>query len=392
VNNKRLLISLQDCILLAVFLLSIFLHTEFSASFLGVSIRHLFILITIPFFIKSISYKSNMIFGILVFLQFFLFLILDLLLPDYRVTVVILYSYLLYCVPFFFDFSLYSQWTKRGVKLGFFCALLLIFLWGNFGAFQFWNDNCIAYLYFGGINLYFAIGFLSNKDNKDSKVRRILYLFLFVYGVYLLFQTNSRNVVIAEIFVLIPLILKNIFKKKICYYGIAMFALMYSTINIWFNNFIQNSSKWFNIILQISSEYFGKNTVFDGRLVLQDQILKLIAEHPIVGHGYECYSVGLAPHNNSLVIMFTTGIIGILIYYLFVFKILKMAYQNFCVGDNISFVCALIVMGFLIQLGAESFLFGNNIIVLMPYFFMGVIINRNRSIKYGKIETFKNMD
>ena len=49
-------------------------------------------------------------------------------------------------------------------------------------------------------------------------------------------------------------------------------------------------------------------------------------------------------------------------------------------------------MGFMIQLGAESFLVGNNIIVLMPYFFMGVIIYRNRSIKYEKIRTVENMD
>lgn len=51
-NNKRLLISIQDFVPVGVFLLSIFLHTEFSASFLGMSLRHLFILITIPFGLK----------------------------------------------------------------------------------------------------------------------------------------------------------------------------------------------------------------------------------------------------------------------------------------------------------------------------------------------------
>ena len=126
--------------------------------------------------------------------------------------------------------------------------------------------------------------------------------------------------------------------------------------------------------------------------MLQQKALKQISEHFFVGHGYDCYSIGLAPHNNFLVMMFTTGLIGVLIYYLFVFKVFRMAHENFCQGDNISFVCAVILMGFMIQLGAESFLVGNNIIVLMPYFFMGVIIYRNRSIKYEKIRTVENMD
>ena len=391
-NNKKFLISIQDVVPLGVFLLSIFLHTEFSSSFLGISLRHLFILITIPFFVISISYKNNIKFGMLIFLQFFIFLIMSLFISDYRVSSAIIYSYLLYCVPFFFDFRIYSKWTKRGVKLGFMGALVLIFLWANFGVFRFWNENCIAYLYFGGINLYLAIQFLEDEKGEDSHIKKIAYFILFLYGVYLLFQTHSRNIVIAEIFVLVPLLAKKIFTKKICYYVISLFSILYSALNVWLNIIIQNNGKWYNTLLQLSSKYFGKDTVFDGRLMLQTQALQLISEHPIVGHGYECYSVGLAPHNNFLVMMFTTGTIGTLIYYIFVFKILKMAYQNFSVGDDVSFVCALILMGFMIQLGAESFLIGNNIIVLMPYFFMGVIIFRNRSIKYEKIKTIRDMD
>lgn len=383
-NDKKLLNFIQDLILLGVFLFSIFIHTEFSAIFFGVSLRHIFILITIPFFLKSICYKKNILFGVLVFLQFFLLLALDIFIPDHKVSRVTMYSYLLYCVPFFFDSSFYSRWTKRGVKLGFLGALFLIFLWANFGAFRFWNENCIAYLYFGGVNLYLFIAFLSNKNDQDSHMKKIMYFCLYVYGIYLLFQTNSRNIVLAELFLIIPFLLRKFFNKRILYYAISWFALIYAAFNVWLNTLIQNNSNWFNIILQISSEYFGKDTVFDGRLILQEKALQLILEHPIVGHGYGIYFRGIAPHNNFLVMIFTVGIIGVFIYYFFVFKILKMAYQNFCAGDDISFVCALMIMGFLIQLGAESFLIGNNIIVLMPYFYMGVIINRNRRLKAWK--------
>lgn len=391
-NNKKILISMQDLVLIGVFLLSIFLHTEFSATFLGISLRHMYILLTIPFFVRSMSYKNNLIFAMLLFGQFILFLLPGIFLQDYKVSNVIIFSYLLYCVPFFFDFRFFSQWTERGVKLGFLSALFLLFLWGNFGAFQFWNDNCIAYLYFGGINLYLFIPlFKKEKCDKSKKIEEIIYFLLFLYGVYLLFQTNSRNIVLAEIFVIVPLILKKVFRKKIYYYTIAIFSIIYSALNVWLNMYIQNNSRWFEAILEFSTKYFEKDTVFDGRLMLQRQALKVIAEHPIVGHGYECYSVGLAPHNNFLVMMFTVGIVGTLIYYIFVFWVLKMAYQNFCVGDKISFICALIFMGFMIQLGAESFFIGNNIIVLMPYFFMGVIICRNRSIKNEKNKTFRDM-
>lgn len=380
-NYKKILIFIQDLILLGVFLFSIFIHTEFSEIFFGVSLRHIFIVITIPFFLKSICYKKNILFGVLVFLQFCFLFTVDIFIPDHKVSKATMYSYLLYCVPFFFDSIFYSRWTKRGVKLGFLGATFLIFLWANFGAFRFWNENCIAYLYFGGINLYLFIASLSNKDQQDSSIKKIMYFCLYVYAIYLLFQTNSRNIVLAQFFVIIPFLLRKFFYKRILYYAISWFALIYAAFNVWLNTMIQNNSNLFNIILQISSEYFGKDTVFDGRLILQEKALQFILDHPIVGHGYGIDFLGIAPHNNFLVMIFTVGIIGVFIYYFFVFKILKMAYQNFCAGDNISFVCALIIIGFLIQLGAESFLIGNNIVVLMPYFYMGVIINRNRRLK-----------
>lgn len=374
-----------DIILIAVFLFSIFIHTEFSEVFLGLfSLRKVFFLCTIPFFILASRYRENGVFFIVIASTYFLLLIGSIFVPEYLVDRRMLFSLLTYCIPFVFTNDFFNAWGEKGVKYSFLVSLILLTLWKNVGLFSGWNSNCIAYLFFGGVNLYLFIPF-HFKKYREGTIGDVFYFIAFVYGIYLLFNTESRNVMLAEIIVLLMVVFKKIAVKKIIYIAISFVSITYSAFNVMLNEFIMNNEGLFNLLLTISEEWFGKNTVFDGRIALQQAAVDAIDLHPILGYGHMPNLDGLATHNNYLTMRYSVGLLGILLCGIFLIALFKKAFANFTIdsSDNISFVCIAILVGFLIQMGAESFLFGNDLIVLMPYFFMGCIIYRNICISNG---------
>lgn len=380
-QQRKFVISIQDFMIVFVFLLSIFLHTEFSETFYLFSFRKVFILISVLVFLYKVNLGNNVFFLILMLGQVLFFVVGHLVSDDYYLESDTIYAFFLYCVPFVFDSKRFSEWTKRGVRFGFLTAVLLLYAWAYMGMFQFWNANCIAYLYFGGINLYLFLGCFKKESDKEGIWSKVIFLILYLYSIFLLLQTESRNVVLAQAVVLLLVLFNKIMQKKYLYYLISIFATCYAAISLYLNEYINRNSRMFEFFLRISDEFFGKDTVFDGRLDLQRATLKLVEEHFLIGNGHTLYSMGIAPHNNYLVLVYSVGLVGTIICFIFIMRVLVMAYQNYMSGDEISYVCAAILMGFLIQTGAESFLFGNNILVIMPYFFMGVIISKNRRLK-----------
>lgn len=369
----------SDIVLIAIFLLSIFIHTEFAEIFFGLfSLRKLFFIGTIPFFILALRHKKNILYFLIVIGTYSIFLIGTIFVPDYFVDTRTLFSILTYCIPFVFIIPFFNNWEEMGVKYSFIISVILLTLWKYMGLFSGWNPNCIAYLYFGGINLYLFIPFHFVKY-RNKHITDILYLILYLFGIYLLFNTDSRNVMLAQCLVIGVVIFKKIITKKIIYMVISTMAITYSAVNVILNDFIMNNEVLFNLLLNISNEWFDKNTVFDGRIALQQAAIETIKLHPILGHGHMPNVDNLATHNNYLTLHYSVGLIGILLCSIFLIIIFKQAYENFIYdkNDGISFVSIAILMGFLIQMGAESFLFGNDIIVLMPYFYMGCIIYRN---------------
>jgi len=376
-------IYLGDIVLIAVFLFSIFIHTEFSEVFFGLfSLRKLFFICTIPFFIVALRYKKNGVFFLVVVGTYFILLLGTIFVPDYLVDMRTLFSILTYCIPFVFTNCFFNNWGEIGVKCSFLVSLILLIMWKYMGVFSSWNLNCIAYLFFGGINLYLFIPF-HFKKYRARIVTDILYFIAYLYGNYLLFQTDSRNIMLAQCMVILILIFKKIITKKIIYIITSFIAITYSAFNIMLNDFIMNNKGLFDLLLAISDEWFGKNTVFDGRIALQQAAVEAIKIHPIVGYGHLPNLDGLATHNNYLTMRYSVGLIGIIFCGIFLVALFQKAYSNFTYdkNDGISFVSIAIVMGFLIQMGAESFLFGNDLIVLMPYFYMGCIIYQNIRIK-----------
>lgn len=73
-----------------------------------------------------------------------------------------------------------------------------------------------------------------------------------------------------------------------------------------------NNKGLFDLLLAISDEWFGKNTVFDGRIALQQAAVEAIKIHPIVGYGHLPNLDGLATHNNYLTMRYSVGLIGII--------------------------------------------------------------------------------
>lgn len=380
----KIRIQINKFIFPIVFLLSIFLHTEFAATSLPISIKHLFILGSMCWYFYNM-YRIDKILNAII-----LFSVLEILFSYFvnnipSINADMLYGYLLYTLPFLFDRKLFANCIEKGSKLTFLISFILLIFWRYFGLFRFWNDNIIAYLYFGGINSFLFIdslqeGFL--EKIKKFNLSFFILMIMYIFSIFILMHTNSRNVFIAQMLILIVYFFKNFFTNKYVYFFIALMVITYSASIIVINEYLQTNKEIMNLISAISSTYFQKNTVFDGRLLVQREVLQLICENTftkMIGHSLYPNALGIAPHNNFLTITYEFGFIGYALFVMFVSRILYIGYKNIIKGDNISFISILIIMGYLIQLSAESFMIGNDIIVLLPFFYMGIILTRRKN-------------
>ena len=389
----KIRIQINRLIFPMVFLLSIFLHTEFASISIFISIKHLFILGSIGWYFFNM-YRVDKLLNAIILLVI-LEIICSFLINNVSfINIDMLYGYMLYALPFLFDHGLFTTCIEQGAKLTFIIAFILLVFWRYLGLFEFWNDNIIAYLYFGGINSFLFISSLEGgiKKIKHFDVSTIILFLMYVMAIFTLMHTNSRNVFIAQTLVLLFYYLKKIFINKYVYIFIAVFVVIYAAFMIVINEYVQTNREMMNFISTLSSTYFQKNTVFDGRLLIQREVLQLIHQNiftKLLGYCSYPNALGIATHNNFLTITYEFGFIGYILFVCFIARILFIGYKNIKNGDNISFISILIIMGYLIQLSAESFLIGNDIIVLLPYFYMGIILTRRR--KYVKKKIY-NLD
>lgn len=379
----KIRIQINKLIFPIIFLLSIFLHTEFAATTMFISIKHLFMLGSICWYFYNM-YRMDKLLNAIILLSLIEIMFSYLVNNISTINIDMLYGYVLYTLPFLFDHKLFTNCIEQGAKLTFIVSFILLIFWRYFGLFRFWNDNIIAYLYFGGINSFLFMN--SIRSSFIEKIRKlnfsiIILTLMYIASIIILMHTNSRNVFIAQILIVVFYCFKNIFKNKYVYIFIALIVITYSASIIVINEYLQTNKEIMTFISTISSAYFQKNTVFDGRLVVQREVLQLINQNmftKMIGHCLYPNALGIAPHNNFLTIAYEFGFIGYCLFLCFVLRIMYIGYKNIINGDDISFTAVLIIMGYLIQLSAESFMIGNDIIVLLPYFYMGIILSRRK--------------
>ena len=262
--------------------------------------------------------------------------------------------------------------TTKGIYLTFIVSTILLFLYSNFGLLRNWNMNCIAYLLYLGI-AGVAIILAENRKN-------MLVWFLLVYVYIQLLVTQSRNVMSALIIVVILVVFKNTFSKKIPYMIMSTFGILYPVIFPLLATNITNESPLYSFVKAITEENFDKTSVFSGRNALYpiaEQMLDSSFFNNVFGFGNPMTNV-FSVHNDYYMIRYAYGIIGTVIIAILLVQFFKKAYVLIKKGDNITFGCVAVIVGILFQQASEGWFLASPIIILMAFVYMAIVIKRYR--------------
>lgn len=367
-------IKLNNYYLAIMFLFSFVISSEFANTIFFVPLRYVFYFFMLFFFFKNVKYMDKSI--ILIFLSIFIISFTRLIWAQQGTQ--ILATNMLFILPFcFIDFNLFNN-IKVAARYTFITAIFILLLWRFADFLNQWNDNSIAMLlYYGLVSIFFML--------SDSIKRKLSVIIIYSVTIVLVAATSSRNMILSMFVVAIIVLFPKIFTKKIIYRLTYLLSILYSYISIHISFFILENEKIFNKLLYLSNEYFGKNTVFDGRIALLEYGMNIINENPIdglFGHGYLIYGLKFAPHNNYLALTYAYGIIGTILTAIFLIIIFEKAYKLISNGNHSAYVSSAILVGVFLQLGAESFMYGNDILILMPYIYMTYIVKMDIKTRF----------
>lgn len=360
-----------------VFLLSFFVESDFGKSFFYVPFRYILYLILLFFFFINLKYIDKWF--VTIFVLLFSTSILGYIWSGQGIQ--ILATNMLFILPFcLFSLNLFKNIRISSIYT-FAIAFFILLLWSFAGFLNRWNDNVIAYLlYFGLVSIFFVTG----KSNKN----KTLVIFFYVASMIFVYSTYSRNVLLAMLIVAIIIFFSRLFKKRVVYRLTYLFSIVYSFVSMHFSFFILENEAIFHWLNYISQEYFGQS-VFSGRIYLLQYGLELIGESTVsflFGHGHLIYDLKFAPHNNYIALTYAYGIIGAILTAIMLIVVFEKAYKQILKGDNNSYVCFAILVGTFFQLGAESYLYGNDILVLMPYVYIAYIVNSDIKQRFYEVE------
>jgi O-antigen ligase len=179
---------------------------------------------------------------------------------------------------------------------------------------------------------------------------RLRYLLLLPIPIMirLMFATGSRVAFIS--FFLLFLTGVILFKTKRIWHKIALIAMSSGAlIYIW--QLLMHSETLIRRLTRSSQEYdlAGRDAIWQG-------LLPLVENHPILGVGTTGYAFFTqktfgrwqSPHNVILEVLCYTGIIGLMIYLIFLYRVFKRGYQNYKTeGFLLSLLLLIPVMGIL---------------------------------------------
>ena len=144
-------------------------------------------------------------------------------------------------------------------------------------------------------------------EKKKWMIFRISVVLVFVSSML----ANNRTATV----VLIPMIIFGFFPRILEFtkvFNIAVYGVLGVLINLLFVVFrMQNLFSW--LIVGI----LHRSINLTSRTVVWDKAFKAIAEHPVIGHGYQDFQYNpiiYTTHNEALEVLFKTGIIGLIIF------------------------------------------------------------------------------
>lgn len=279
-------------------------------------------------------------------------------------------------LSYFIKFS-YTN-TIEAYKYLFFVSFSIFILWANFGFLKNWNSNSMAYL------LYFGIGsvvicILNGKNN-------LIYWISCIFSVFSMLSTGGRGVLLSLLILIMLVVLKKFFCKKMIYRITYISCLLYPMIMTEIPKYIKSKINLYESLLEISYKYFNKTQLFSGRDVLFEQGKNIINSSEIgflIGYG-KTMDKFFPAHNTYLIIMYLYGILGTLAILGMYIVYFEKAYVNIKRGDKITYGCVCILLGMFIQLATESYFIGISSITLMPFVYFAIILVRNNYFEREK--------
>ncbi|MGI6393706.1 MAG: O-antigen ligase family protein [bacterium] len=192
------------------------------------------------------------------------------------------------------------------------------------------NSNAISI--FIVFNIFISI--LISIDLKDLKKIAFLNINI-VLSLLLILKTMSRKGIIAgTLLFFVHLVISTEVKQKVVFAIILLISLSF------FHNSFSNVFQEIDDVSDILFERFEGASSIEGkttdastelRLYYIESGLKMIADKPVFGWGVNTFLIfhnGYYSHNNYIEIMSGTGIVGLLLYYLFFFFTINSALKN----------------------------------------------------------------
>lgn len=360
-KNKRIFSVNHNVFLTILLFIPLYLFNNTFIKMLGsISIVILLLLVIFDSLFRMDKIRLNK-----TWLWFILFFFYNTFMLIQTLTIKAIYSYLiqialLFFITMFTTVYLDDEALRKVFKFGqilnsiLLVPSIIIAIKGGNVAFGTFNDIFSPVIY--KIMLPCTFFLIVNSRHKFF----IILLFSFIY--YRMVERTSSIVLI--IIYIIYLLLKKIKFSKTMYNLIFMGTLVILIVFTYTYVQLQYSEIGY-IINNIFREYTGGN-FFSGRNRIWEITFNYIEDAPILGYGIDngilkLEGIKLSTHNTYIYILLQGGLIGLIIFSMFMYSIWK-SYYYYLENDIVS-VAAAYLIGILIYINFEVTLIGNTVVV-----------------------------
>ncbi len=236
--------------------------------------------------------------------------------------------------------ELYAKHLILIITIGFIITLIAVLIFQPFNhstIYQFepqrWSHVFIGRM----VSFLTLIVFMYLLNQKESK-RIIIYSIVFTAGFYITYLTGLRSALIGLTLCIIVSFIWNLYKKNILtthlYSIILIFLLISLLVYIIPQGF--TTSQRLNSLIKIEDLDFGNDAAILSRVESYKLSWQMFTESPLIGYGFGSFNgynniqwttIQKYPHNIILEILSEMGIVGLLIFGIFFYQIVRSIYN-----------------------------------------------------------------
>lgn len=260
----------------------------------------------------------------------------------------------------------------RAEKIVFIVMLLLTQLPGE------WNSNSIGIQYFICANVGFLGIYLSR--NKRQKCLAIAFLSACFF---MILSTESRNTGLIMLACIVLLLLPAKWLKKRWLYRLIYLGAMAATILApYIMDFVFSSNVLMMHLLNFTSKFSDKGWSMDSHLAIilyvKDQFMRQDVYTQVFGTGMKLHLA----HNLFYQCLFSYGILGTAMIYVFYIRIFETAFKLYKYHNNkLVLACAMAMVGHFLLQCAEVYMFGIESPYILAFVPAGIILHQYRLMK-----------